>query len=259
MSVMSSIASRVARDEQGFSIMELLVAMITGLVVVFSLFTILEVTVRQTSRLTDTVQADTLGRATLTRIVDELHTACIGREFTPVQAGSTGKELIFRTAYGEGALIEKAQAAEHRIVWKGTWPSYGELIDKTIPATAGTAPNFTYSGETPTGGVRIGQYVYETEESGKAIPIFRYERYATKSSDSETTGLSTLEAFTPPSSGLAAPEAKTVAAVQVSFATAATGSKAETKLFREDEFASLVTFAFAAPASEATIMDAPCQ
>ena len=39
----------------------------------------------------------------MTKIVDELHSGCIAREFAPVQAGSSRKELIFVTGFSENA------------------------------------------------------------------------------------------------------------------------------------------------------------
>lgn len=252
MSVMPRTAPRLAHDERGFTIIEVLVAILTGLIVVFALFTVLEISLRQTSRITDTVQADQLGRTALAKIVDELHTACIAREFAPVQAGSTGSTLLLRTAYGEHAAVESANAAEHRIVWSS---ATHKLTDYTKKSTGGTSPNFTYeAGETPT---LLGEKIYATESAGKEVPIFQYEKYNTKATSSSEAPLGTLLAIKPPEKGFSSEEAATVSAVLVTFTTAPTDNNL--KLFRAAEFSDLVTFAFAAPASEATIQDGPCR
>jgi Tfp pilus assembly protein PilW len=239
-------------DEQGFTIIELLVAILTGLVVVFALFSVLEVALRQTSQLSDNVQADTVGRGALTTVVDELHSACIAHEFAPIQSGSTASEIRFRSGYGEGTVIEGGKAFEHRIQWTGTWPNSGKLVDKSY-ASSGSWPNLTFEA-TPKSSVILAEHVYKSTETG---PIFQYEDYSTKAEDNATSGLDTLTTVTPGSSGLTSAQAKTIAAVLVTFTTAPSDNNI--KLFRGAEFSNLVTFAFAAPASEATIVDSPCQ
>lgn len=264
MSVIPPTALRLARDEHGFSMIEVLVSILTGLIVVFALFSILEVSMRQASRITDSVQADQLGRTALTKVVDELHTACMAREFAPVLVKSSEKELRFRTAYGETASIEGANATEHHIVWTGVWPGSGQLLDKTYRSTGGVAPNFTYEvTETPKTTV-LAQNVYEAETTveGKKVPvpIFQYDKYNTKSVSSTESALGTLLPISlkgKEATGLTEEEAKTVSAVLVTFTTAPTDNNV--KLFRAAEFSNLVTFAFAAPASEATIEDGPCR
>lgn len=262
MSVISRIASRVAHDDQGFTLIEVLVATVTSIVVVFALFTILEISLHQTSQITDSVQAEQLGRSALTKVVDELHSACIAREFAPVQEKSSASELRFRTAYGESAAVEGAHAAEHHIVWTGKAPGPGKLIDYTFRSSGGTAPNFIYEAtETPKGGTLLGENIYEAEvvSGGKKVPvpIFQYEKYNTKSIGTAETPLGTLLAVTPPEKGFTSGEAATVAAVLVTFTSAPTNNNLT--LFRAAEFSNLVTFAFAAPASEATIADGPCR
>ena len=266
MSVIAHLIPRRAQSEDGFTLIEMLVATATGLIVVLALFTIMEIAVRQTSRISDTVQAETLGRSTLTRMVDELHSACIAHEFTPVQTGSTGSELRFRTGYGEGTVVEGGHAFEHRIEWAGgPAPASGKLIDKSYKST-GSWPNLVFETTTPTSSVTIGQNIYELPKpeppvraKKEYIPVFQYEKYAAKAAETETAGLSTLEPIelTEKKPSLTAEEAKSVAAVLVTFATAPSDNNQ--KLFRNAEFSDVVTFAFSAPASEATISDAPCQ
>jgi Tfp pilus assembly protein PilV len=72
-------------DAAGFMLIETLVAIISATVVTGALFMILIVSLHQTSRITGRVQATELGRDTMTHIVDELHSACIAKEFVPIQ------------------------------------------------------------------------------------------------------------------------------------------------------------------------------
>jgi Tfp pilus assembly protein PilW len=257
MSMISSIARRLAREEGGFTLIELLVAIVCGVVVTGALFAILEVSLRQTSRITDRVQAAQIGRTAMTHVVDELHSACIAREFAPIQAGSTGSELRFRDGFSEKAVMEYPEVFEHRIVWTGTYPAGGQLIDKTYKATGGTWPTkFTWeSTATPLNGVRLAENIYQQSTT---TALFQYYKYATTaSSGSGETASGALTLLAVPKEGFDATEAAGIAAVQVSLSAAPTNNN--TALGRSAEFSSLVTLAFASPSSEATITDGPCQ
>ncbi len=104
-------------DESGFSLIELLVAMITGIVITFALFAVLNITTDQASRLTNYAQATQQGRLAMTKIVDALHSACVTHGFAPIVPGSGESELLFVNAYSEEAVIPKSQfnEAEDRV------------------------------------------------------------------------------------------------------------------------------------------------
>lgn len=255
-------------DEGGFTLIELLVAMISGMVVVLALVAVLAVATRQETHLTNVAQATQLGRLAMTKVVDELHSACIAPGFAPIQANSTGTELRFVNSYGKEAVISKTEVNEHRIVWNKEAET---LTDFTYPASKEeTWPNFKYS-ETanPTKGVLIAGHVSQMESEGKKLPIFQYYRYSLESNESTTSGVNTFNTtqLKTPLEKEGSESAMTAAAVLVSFNT---GSSATTTSLTNtlgktvakdvsDGQQTQVTLSFSVPISEAEKVDTPCE
>jgi type II secretory pathway pseudopilin PulG len=248
-------------DARGFTLVETLVAMVSGLAVMLALFAILEFSTRQASRATDITQATQLGRSAMTHLIDELHSTCQVPKQAPILEKSKPSELWFENTVSEAAVIESA--ARHRIYWvekeKG-----GSLWEATWNSTGGVAGEFTFpsTATTPSTTVLLGQNIshYMKTVSGKTeeVPFFQYYKYATTAGAIEAgKPVSTLELTTPPSEGLTAVEAKEVASVLVSFRSGPVDGKSE--LGRTVDLASQATFSFSAPVAEATIKDGPCQ
>jgi Tfp pilus assembly protein PilW len=255
-------------DESGYSLIELLVAMISGIVVMLALVAVLLFSTRQETHLTNVAQATQLGRIAMTKIVDELHSACLAPSFAPIQEKSGPNELRFVNSYSEEAVISKTKVNEHRIVWNEKAET---LTDFTYPASKEeTWPNFKYS-ETasPTNGVLIASHVTPMESEGKKLPIFQYYSYNLESNESASSGLNSLNT-TPIISGtetLTKETASTAASVLISFNT---GSSATTTNLTNtlgktlakdvgDGQQSQVTLSFSVPVSEAESVDTPCE
>lgn len=256
-----------ASEEHGVSLIELLVAMSMGLVIALALFAILDFSTRQTARITDAVQANQLGRVAMTKIVNELHSACIAPSFTPVQEKSGENELWFINAYSSKAVISEAkpEAYEHHIVWN---KATGTLVDYSFPSNGGSWPKFTFaSTESPVGGTLLASGVEQSksESTGKALPIFQYYSYTTTSSSGTEAGLNTLS--TEPLTLTGSPKAlwtnaPTAASVLIRFTTGPTESTKSLGVQGEHTRVALsdqVTFTFSAPKSESATVDAPCE
>lgn len=240
------------RDERGFTLVETLVAMVAGVAVMGGLFSVLDVSLRQSTRVADVVQASQLGRTAMTNIVDELHSACIAPGFAPIQEGSTGSKLIFITGYSEAAEITSVRKDE--IVWAGE-----TLTDNVYNSTGGASLEFTFA-KAPTRSVLIGKNISQSAEGGKEVPIFRYYQYAVTPPNNEkrTEASSTLELKEPPkAASFSAAEAKPLASVLISFKAGPVSTNKEAS--RKVELAGQVTLAFSAPSAEATIEAAPCE
>ncbi len=262
-----AILTRAASDQRGFTLIETLVSMIAGVVVTGALSMVFIVALHQTSRLTDSVQASQLGRTAMTHIVDELRSACIARNYTPIQQGSSPTKLIFRDAYSEAAIIPNAAEAvplgtgafQHEIVFNS---SAHTLTDYIFPSEKGSEwPTYKF----PAADYEESKNEAPNAEPKKGIQIasnvssasFKYFEYGETATDSPTTPLTTLEPIKlEAAEKLTLGGAASVAAVEVTLKTAPVDG--QTKLSRSAEFSNEVTFAFGTPSSEAKIEDNPC-
>lgn len=250
------------------SLIETLVAIVSGVVVMLALFTVLEVSVKQSQRLADATEATQLGRVAMDHIVEELHSVCLSEGFAPVQEKSNENELIVVNGYsnsedGEVANVGTASTGvrEDKIIYSSTAKT---LLDKTYYATGTSGANaYTFS-ETasPANGVVLAEHVTRMTEGEKAVPVFRYYTYGSGASTSTTSASSELHETTLVSGeNKLEAAAKTVAAVDVSFIA---GPRDESSVGfgppkgRRAPLTSLTTFAFEAPNDEGP-KDAPCQ
>jgi type II secretory pathway pseudopilin PulG len=262
--MLTPAARHRAGAEHGFTLIETLVAMATGIVIAAVLFTVLEVSVKQSTRLADAATATQLGRVAMNHVVDELHSACLSQGFSPVQEKSTENKLIVANGYGEGAEVPSVGTSstgvrKDEIVYS---PAAETLIDYTYYATGETNGEYTWGTVNP--GVRIGEHITRTSENGKLLPIFGYYAYATTPATSTTAAGSELNETTPlgGSGEMTKAVAETVASVVVSFATAppdyANLDPSEKKQGRIAPLTSQVVFSFESPPNESTTKDEPC-
>jgi Flp pilus assembly pilin Flp len=256
MKTMSAIL-KFRRDESGFTLIETLVAMISATVVVGALYAILIVAVDQTSKVTDTVYSTQAGRTTMTKLVDELHSACISSNFSPIQSGSNENRLIFFNAYTPNAEITSAY--KHEIIWNKTT---GTLIEKRYTSNGGSDPKFTFP--TTYTEIRLGENISKTAAAKpateKELPVFRYYRYTkTSSSLGANEALSTLSLLSPKTTEeeLKTTELEEAAAVEINFKQAPLDK--EITESRTVDFKNLVTLSFSVPNAETPIEDKPCE
>jgi type II secretory pathway pseudopilin PulG len=121
--------------QDGFTLVELLVATASGIVVIFAVTTILIATTNQTRTRFTEIDATRQARTALATIENELHSACVdGSQAPPIQTGSDASNLAFLSYTGT--------AASPTPVWHVISFSGGTLTDYSYPV-AGTAPNWT--------------------------------------------------------------------------------------------------------------------
>jgi len=248
--------------EQGFTLIEALVATLTGIVIVLVLFTILEVSVRQSTKLADRAEATQAARVAMNHIVDELHSACISQGFAPVRKESGENKLILVNGYSSTAEIPSVGTASAGVRKDEILYSSGAqtLTDYTYYATGTTNGEYTFAASaTPSSGVRIGEHITAMQQGGEAVPIFKYYAYASSPSKLGSGPSSDLNETTLAASGatLEASAAESVGAVAVSFEAGPFDNKG-THGVRAPQ-TSLVTLGFEVPGDETSTKDEPCE
>jgi prepilin-type N-terminal cleavage/methylation domain-containing protein len=190
-------ASRLdRRDERGFTLTEVLVAMVAGVIVTGALIAVFAISLRQSSRINDRVLADRTGRTAMNAIVDELRSSCTGLGATAIQAPSTTPSsplaslgpanLWFLSAYGNSTSGAAAVSAVrlHDVNWTATGTSntgaqVGTLTDYSF-AGSGESPNWKFpSLSTANATAKVLAKDVVPLETGT---LFHYYRYETSSS-----------------------------------------------------------------------------
>jgi Tfp pilus assembly protein PilW len=187
------------REEAGFTLVELLVAMVASVAIIAALVTLMSVSLHQEIQVSDRVQDDRAGRSAMNRILEELHSGCTGFGAAAIQAPSTtpvsplaatgAVNLWFLSAYG---LTTSGQASpstvvEHDINWTATKTSntgeaLGTLRDYSFTGT-GTAPNWSFPTLSATNA--SSRTLASNVIPATASTIFHYWRYDTTAADAE--------------------------------------------------------------------------
>ena len=170
-----------ARDESGFTIVELLMTMLTSLVVMSAIVMMLTTSLRNQDRINRRVDANQRVRPVMTRIVQELHSACVAPRMTPIigdgtTSGSTGTRISFLSK--SGATVAPTPDL-HVISLSG-----GTLSEAVFPATGGTQPGpWTFSGTASSNQQLL------TNVSAPASGMFQYYDFVNGQVDASPTAV----------------------------------------------------------------------
>jgi type II secretory pathway component PulJ len=209
---MTPLLPHFSRGEHGFTLVEMLVTLMTGMIVILATLSVLDISISQSSRITERVDADQRGRLAMEKIIQELHSSCTAFEAIPVGEGSKAEKLELVSQPSSAAYL--TQVTKHVI-------SYTEathtLTDASYASTntaeqLNTKWNFPGS---PTSTQKLLTGVYKSVVGEETIPIFRYYKYV---------GGELSKTPLPDVSGLEK-EAENTSEVTVSFTTAPTSER----------------------------------
>ncbi len=277
MALLSRIVHRL-RDARGISMIELLVAMTTGVVVTGALLAILDVTLRQQTRITDAAQANQVGRSAMSSIIDPLHSSCTGFGAYAIQgpsvkptsplAATGATNLWFLSAYGNSTAGAAAITAvtEHDINWTYTETSntgqrLGTLTDYQFTGS-GSAPNWKFAEpKVANASVHVLATNVIAPQVSSADTIFQYYRYEHTSGSTFGQLVGPLSSTELPSGQSTAEKAQTVAnelaKVSISFTQAPSSS--DTRADRTVAFSDSVVLRYDPSSTEAEAANLPCE
>jgi hypothetical protein len=157
---------QTARDERGMTLVEVLVATATGVVIMLGIITAMIMTMRQVQRVSTHVEANQRARLTMSKIVDQLHSACIAYDIPPIRPESTATMLSFIHQAGSGVSLTPVLS---KISLSGT-----TLSQSNYPYASGTAPSWTFSGTASS----TEQLLTGVSAVSTGAPIFSYYGYS---------------------------------------------------------------------------------
>lgn len=131
--------TRVApvRNDSGYTIVELMVALSAGLIVLFAVTSFIMIALRHSSQVNARVDANQRARVALFQVMDELHSACIAPQVAPVRAGSDGTSLSF--------IHQRGSAVAPIPVLSTLELNEGTLLESIYTSTGGSAPSWNFA------------------------------------------------------------------------------------------------------------------
>ena len=191
-------------DQSGFSLPELLTAIVIGMVVLMAAFMLLDRAVSGSTKLADRQEAVQRGRLTMEKITQQLRSQVCLDTAQPIVAGDDNSVTFYANLSSNPNSAQKRAiryvAAEKRF--------YQDIYNGT-----GTFPNLTFPASPSTSAELLRPVAQANEKVGTTYvvrPIFRYYKYV----NGTTTGA--LQLLTTPLSATDAPE---VVMINIAFAT----------------------------------------
>jgi Tfp pilus assembly protein PilW len=152
------------RSESGFTLIELMVATVCGVIVSAATLAIVISSVHLTSNYSDRVDSTQEGREAMQRIAQQLNASCVASGVAPILSTSDANDVWLYNALSDSPTI---QPNEVEISYTG-----GSLVMKTYAYSSGTSPaSWTFS-STPTSSVLL-----PNAEQYNSTPIFQYYGY----------------------------------------------------------------------------------
>ncbi len=172
------------KDETGTTLVELMVSLVAGMAIITALTVALLTTMHASARVSARVDATQRARIAMTRLMEELHSACIAPEIAPVKKESTGTKMIF--------VHQRGSAVSPTPIKSVVTYANGKLTQTDYAWKTGSSPNWTFEENSPAAVTTLLTGVAPIPPSPS---IFSYYRYAsgTISPTAQSTPLTSTE------------------------------------------------------------------
>lgn len=156
-------------DENGYTLIELLVGAMVSLIVLGAILTMVQVATGDQSRVSQHVIANQRGRPVMDRLIDRLNSACVSPGLAPVRAGSDENSMILYAKSGS-----TVSPTPNQYVFALT----GGSLTETVAQGSGTEPsNWAFSTASSPVLLLDGVGTAQVGEPPAAVPLFRYYAY----------------------------------------------------------------------------------
>lgn len=247
MSTEPELLTAHLREERGFTLVEVMIALVIGLVVSSALLAIVIVSTDLSSNYTDRVDANQQGRLAMEKITQALNSSCVTPDQAPVLANSTATTLMF---YSTPFDLPGTAPEEVTISLPPSPPRQGAPLTMTTQILTGTPPNWTPANQ-PASTFTLALWAAESAgPSNTLVPLFQYYGYAANGTISTT-------AFTLTGGVLSAAQAAATAEVAINYQALPSDNWSASS--RGVDFSDEVTFRLTPPSSSANAANLPCQ
>ncbi|MBI5105566.1 MAG: prepilin-type N-terminal cleavage/methylation domain-containing protein [Solirubrobacterales bacterium] len=202
----------LARDESGFSVTELLMAMSIGSIVLWALMQFFVTGIKSSNELSDRVEAAQRGRLAMDRVTTLMDSMlCLNAATPPVVAGSTGTSVTF--------YADLAGASATPVKYQLTYDAATKQLNEAQYVGQGALPGaITYPGSPTRTRVLATNVVPARDGAGAQQPVFRYYAFQADGTVNEAAPLAVP---------LTAGDASTVVRVAAQFRANPERTKAE--------------------------------
>jgi len=170
------------RDQRGFTLVEVMVALAIGLVVSSAAMAIVIVSVHLSSNFTDRVDANQQGRLAMEKITQQLYSSCVTPNQPPVLSGSTSTKLIFYSALNDTPGPVPSLIT---ITTTGT-TAVPAPFTMTTTGLTGTPPNWVPITPPLVAVYTLASWAAQSGPAGNPTPLFQYYGYGAGGTISST-------------------------------------------------------------------------
>ena len=230
------------RSERGFTLIEVMVALMIGVIVSGATLAIVIVSVHLGSNYTDRVDANQQGRLAMEKITQALNSSCVTPNQAPILVGSTGTSMSFYSGQNDhpGAIPDE-------ITISLASPQPVPLLMSTQTLT-GSAPTWTAT-STPPSIYTLAPSVVQSVSAGATLPVFQYYGYG-------SGGTIATVPFTVGTGGLTAAQAAATAKVTIGYQVLPTDNQSANG--RAVDFSDAVVFRLTPPSGSPNVANIPC-